>query len=219
MKNIVAILLAMIVLALPTSYTKASDESVSALKVWSVALNTFVLDTKENLSQVKVIDKSGQEVNISISLSEINKNIIEVYAEERYMQGSYKLILPKGLKANNGLELQEEFIYEFQVDEKIDNGFEVGIWESTYFYSGPLLKEPKLLDMEAEFYSTNHVKVTIRNEGFAVFRGKYTFDLDEMNMVLNGADFPLQGKLRKYSDKKFKIINPSGKTAYFYKIK
>ena len=60
-------------------------------KVWSIHLNSEVLNTVENLSQIHVIDVDSEEkVDIQVKLNDSDPKIVEVFPKGIYEFKKYK---------------------------------------------------------------------------------------------------------------------------------
>lgn len=213
MKKLVSLIVFMVILVLNQTQIEASAKAVTAEKVWTVSLNTGVLNTPDNLAKIQVENSNGEVLPINVTVNEKDARLLEVKAESSYaLNETYTLTIPVGFESTQGLQITEEKQFIFTVDSQITTSSLSGEWSTKYMYNGTVWNITAI-------FSNGNVQLYL-NSGPTTHKGLETYEINDGWMLMEVEDLSLNlnGQLQVYNDMKFKIVTKSGKVAYFDKV-
>lgn len=187
--------------------------SVYAEKVWSIGMSDNILNKKDNISKVYVLNEHGEKVTIKAEVNKDDHSILEVSHESSFEVGNYTLFIPEGFMSAAGVATTEEVTYKYNVETEASKDVIVGVWASEYLYQG------ELVDIEVKFSNNQPYVVLTQGLTTIIRTPTYTIEDGTMTMTISGIDMKLEGYFKYYNDGTFKIISLNGKEATFTKIK
>lgn len=214
MKKVISLII-LLIMAITFTNDKASAnvQSVNAEKLWTVSLNSSVLNTNENLSKIKVETLEGVEVPVKVSVNVDDNRKLEVMPHTAYeLNETYSLVIPVGFESKQGLQTTEEATLTFTIYGETTTDSLSGEWTTAYTY------RDILWNIHASF-DKGDVNLTLKS-GPTTHRGVEEYEINDgwMKMEVSSLNLSLSGQLQMYTDTKFKIVTQSGKVAYFNKV-
>lgn len=211
--TLMALMLFGMMLGIVSPSTEASEITVVSEKIWTIKLNDYVLDTKENLQHVQLLNENGETVPAVIEVNRSNAKVIDVYPLSSFAVGQYTIVVNSGLQSFEGVTLTESVEKSFTVDRTLSVEAINGSWTTIYEYQkSPYEVNVTFKDGEANIQLKDILSGT-------TFKSKklYTVENGFMNMSINELDLNLSGDILVYSDREFKIVTKGGKFSYFHK--
>lgn len=90
-------------------------------KVWKITFNSPLLNSEENLKNVKMYDEAKREIPLKHKVIS-NGEILEVSSVNALENGrNYRLHISKEIKSKNGVKLKEDIEFKFTTVKKFDN--------------------------------------------------------------------------------------------------
>ncbi|OCS88256.1 Ig-like domain-containing protein [Caryophanon latum] len=215
MRKIVSMVIMLLVMLVCVQqlHVDAAEQNVTAEKLWTVSLNTAVLNAPENLKKIELKSSTGELVPIIVTVNEIDGRILEVTTQDAYKVNEYyTLTIPAGFESKQGLKTIEDRIFTFFVNNQMTTNSLEGAWTTNYIY-----KDINWL-ITASFLNGT-VQLQLKS-GPTTHKGTENYEVNNgwMSMEVEDLSINLNGQIQVYNDKKFKIITKSGKVAYFTKV-
>lgn len=123
-KSITGFALSLAVMAASPLITKAETDVVEPDKEWNITFNTVLDEASVNDRTVFVTNAKGEhhEVNYSLKMKtnkkdNNNASVLTVDPKVEYKEGEYELKITKGIKSSKGINMNEDVLHTFTVEE------------------------------------------------------------------------------------------------------